>query len=323
MQKHILVTGGCGFIGYNLCKKLLEDGHMVTCFDNLSTGTETNLRELICYHDFLFERLDVSKPIKPKKIERLEHIDEIYHLACPASPSKYQSNPMKTIKTCINGSINVLKICKKYKCKLLFTSTSEIYGDPTISPQPETYWGNVNCIGKRSCYDESKRMCETIIYEYRKKHDLDLKVVRIFNTYGPYMDLNDGRVITNYVNCALNDKPITIYGDGNQTRSFCYVDDMVDALMKMMESSEQGPINLGHPDNELTMNKLADIFDELLNKKHQRIYLPLPSDDPKQRKPDITLAKTKLNWYPTTDIRTGISKLIEYVKENNESQIYE
>jgi UDP-glucuronate decarboxylase len=303
--KVILVTGGAGFIGSNLCAELVKDkNNMVICLDNLYSGLEDNIKNLLVFDNFIFMNHDIkNKMFFPK-------IDLIYHLACPASPPFYQKKGMKTIKTCILGMLNILKLCKVHKCKMLFTSTSEIYGDPLEHPQKETYWGNVNSIGERSCYDESKRICETMIYEYTKKYNLNLKIVRIFNTYGPNMRLDDGRVITNFIKCIINKKPITVYGNGEQTRSFCYIDDMVDGLIKMMESNELGPINLGNPYCEFTMNKLVNLFEKILEYKLDVVNCELPKDDPKQRKPDISLAKEKLFWEPKIDIETGIRKIL-------------
>ncbi|XWV24596.1 NAD-dependent dehydratase [Tupanvirus deep ocean] len=317
VNKTILVTGGCGFIGSNLCKELTKNKeNFVICIDNMYSGTYQNIFDLVTLDNFVFKKHDVTKPMVSLLETILKNnngslrLDEIYHLACPASPVFYQNDPTKTIKTCLHGMFNIIKLCKKYKCKMLFTSTSEVYGDPLEHPQKETYWGNVNCVGIRSNYDESKRMCETIIYEYRNKYDLDLKIVRIFNTYGPKMRLDDGRVITNFLRCIKENKPITIYGDGNQTRSFCYVDDMVDGLIKMMASTEEGPINLGNPYCEFNMNQLLEVFEKVLNRPLLTTYKPLPLDDPKQRKPDISLANSKLGWNPSVTLYDGIKKMI-------------
>jgi UDP-glucuronate decarboxylase len=300
--KIVLITGGAGFIGSNLCERLIKDGNKVICVDNLSTGKLDNIKNLIEHPNFIFKQHDVTKALF------IPRVDEIYHLACPASPPQYQSNPLKTIKTSIKGLWNVLKICKQQRCKLLFTSTSEIYGDPLVHPQTEEYWGNVNTIGTRSCYDESKRLSETIIYEYRKKHKLDLKIVRIFNTYGPKMDLNDGRIITNVIRAGLNNLPLTINGTGEQTRSFCYVDDMIEGLVKMMESKEEGPINLGNPNCEFKINTLVNLYEKIYGKKLQIHYEFYDKDDPKQRKPDITKAKERLEWEPNIDLENGLKK---------------
>jgi UDP-glucuronate decarboxylase len=303
-----LVTGGCGFLGTNLCRKLLIMNHYVICLDNLQTGSILNIQDLLENKNFKFIHTDVINK------QTFEKINYIWHLACPASPPKYQEDGYKTLQTSLLGTINMLELAKHHNAKLLFTSTSEVYGDALISPQDEKYWGNVNPVGPRSCYDEGKRCAETLIYEFRKKkaNINNYKIVRLFNTYGPYMDIEDGRVITNYIKAIINDKPITIYGNGSQTRSFCYVDDMIDGFIKMMFSEEIGPINLGNPNEEFTMIELKSIFNNILKKKHQFINLELPVDDPKQRKPDITLAKTKLNWEPTVSTRIGIEKTLNY-----------
>jgi UDP-glucuronate decarboxylase len=304
-KKVILVTGGCGFIGSNLCHKLVNDNNnFIICLDNLSSGLESNIKDLFKLDNFIFMNHDVKNKMFFSKL------DEIYHLACPASPPFYQKNPIKTIKTCVLGMLNILKLCKIHKCKLLFSSTSEIYGDPLEHPQKESYWGNVNPVGIRSNYDESKRMCETMIYEYRKKYNLNLKIVRIFNTYGPRMRLDDGRVITNFIKSINDNNPLTIYGDGNQTRSFCYIDDLLDGFNIIMNSQELGPINLGNP-SEFTINELVTIFETIYNKKLLIEYIQLPLDDPKQRKPDITKAK-QLNWEPKIKLIDGIQKMINY-----------
>jgi UDP-glucuronate decarboxylase len=300
--KIVLITGGAGFIGSNLCHRMIQDGHKVICIDNLSTGRLGNIQDLMNHPNFVFKKHDITKTLF------IPRVDEIYHLACPASPPQYQKEPLKTIKTSIKGIWNVLKICKQQRCKLLFTSTSEIYGDPLEHPQKEEYWGNVNPIGTRSCYDESKRLSETIIYEYRKKHKLDLKIVRIFNTYGPNMDLNDGRIITNVIRAGLQGLPLTINGNGNQTRSFCYVDDMVEGLVRMMGSKEEGPINLGNPKCEFTINELVRLYEEISGKKLEIKYELYDNDDPKQRKPDISKAKERLGWEPKIDLENGLKK---------------
>jgi UDP-glucuronate decarboxylase len=308
-KKIILVSGGAGFIGSNLCRKLVKDtNNMVICLDNLYSGLYENIQDLIDKPNFLFMKHDVkNKMFFPK-------LNLIYHLACPASPPFYQKEGIKTLKTSILGMMNILKLCKIHKCKMLFTSTSEIYGDPLEHPQKETYWGNVNPIGERSMYDEGKRVSETLVYEYRKKYNLDLKIVRIFNTYGPGMRLDDGRVITNYIKCIKDNKPITVYGDGNQTRSFCYIDDMINGLEKMMESNEKGPINLGNPYCEFTMNELVNVFEKVLGYDLNKEFKELPKDDPKQRKPDIKLAKDKLGWEPNIILEEGIRKMMKYYK---------
>jgi UDP-glucuronate decarboxylase len=302
--KIILITGGAGFIGSHLCHRMIQDGHKVICVDNLSTGNMKNIEDLMGHSNFVFKKHDITKTLF------IPRVDEIYHLACPASPPQYQKNALKTIKTSIKGMWNVLKICKQQRCKLLFTSTSEIYGDPLEHPQKEEYWGNVNPLGTRSCYDESKRLSETIIYEYRKKHKLDLKIVRIFNTYGPRMDLDDGRIITNVIRAGLQGLPLTVNGNGNQTRSFCYVDDMVEGLVKMMGSEEAGPINLGNPECEFTINELVRLYEDISGKKLEIKYELYDKDDPKQRKPDIRKAKEKLGWDVKIGLREGLSKMI-------------
>jgi len=309
-KKISLVTGGAGFLGTNLCVRLLEMGHRVICFDNFSTGSISNIEKLMDNPFFILINGDVVDKHSFSKL------DYIWHMACPASPPKYQSNGYKTLLTSLVGTMNMLELALTHKCKLLFTSTSEIYGDPLVTPQSETYWGNVNPVGPRSCYDEGKRCSETLIYEFRKLHPEiknNLKIVRIFNTYGPYMDINDGRVITNFIKNIIDNKPITIYGDGTQTRSFCFVDDMIDGFVKMMLSNEVGPINLGNPHHEFTMNELKECFCEILGlSDYPSITLPLPENDPKQRCPDIRLAKSKLDWSPKIDIKDGIKKTLEY-----------
>lgn len=259
---------------------------------------------------YIFFRLDVASTLPSYFFDYPIH--EIYHLACPASPPRYQKDPLKTIETCIDGTRNILRLCLFHKCKMLFSSTSEVYGDPVITPQSESYWGYVNPIGIRSCYDESKRMCETIIYEFRKKWMVDIKIIRIFNTYGPRMDLEDGRVLTNFIHSSIGDDPITIYGDGSQTRSFCYISDLIEGMIKMMDSSEAGPINLGNPFCEYSILAIAELIKEVSGKDIKMEYLPLPSDDPKQRCPDIELAKTKLDWIPKVDFKEGIKKMFSY-----------
>ena len=304
-----LVTGGAGFLGSNLCERLLSDGHIVICLDNLQTGNNKNIEKYLENPDFLFKFADITNK------QYFPHIDFIWHLACPASPPKYQADGYKTLQTSILGTMNVLELARVHNCPLLFSSTSEIYGDPLEHPQRETYWGNVNPVGPRSCYDEGKRCAETLIYEYRKKHSQlvdKLKIVRIFNTYGPKMDIDDGRVITNYIKCYLEGKPITIYGDGSQTRSFCFVDDMIDGFIKMMNSKEVGPINLGNPNTEFTMIQLKEELENISNSTLETIHLPLPENDPKHRKPDITLAKEKLGWFPNTILSEGLKYTLEY-----------
>jgi len=307
-MKKILVTGGSGFIGNHLCRKLLYDGNYVICLDNNFTGLIQNIADLKANPNFEFIRHDITFPIY---IE----VDEIYHLACPASPRAYQFNGIKTIKTNILGTIHALGIAKRTGAKILLTSTSEIYGDPTESPQKEEYWGHVNPIGIRSCYDEGKRVAETLMMEYYRNHNVDIRIARIFNTYGPYMDPQDGRVVSNFINQCLKNQDITIYGDGSQTRSFCYVRDMVDGLIKLMETPNiTGPINLGNPD-ERTIKQLAKKIKELISESSSKIiYKELPSDDPKKRKPDITKAREILGWSPSVEIDNGLKTTIDYFK---------
>jgi len=301
----ILVTGGTGFIGSNLCKKLLEMGNYVICLDNNFTGSINNILDLKNNPNFEFIRHDITLPIY------LE-VDQIYHLACPASPKAYQYNPIKTVKTNILGTLNALGIAKRTKSRILLTSTSEVYGDPEISPQVEEYWGNVNPIGIRSCYDEGKRLAETLMMEYHRSHNLEIRIARIFNTYGINMQPDDGRVVSNFINQCLSEEDITIYGDGSQTRSFCYIDDMVNGLIKLMNNNiSNGPINLGNP-NEITIKDLALKIKEKTESNSKIIFKEIPSDDPKKRKPDITKAKNILKWDPEVDLELGLEKTIEY-----------
>jgi len=304
-SKTILVTGGAGFIGSHLCKKLLNDNHKVICLDNLFTGTLKNIEEFENNNNFEFVNQDITKPYYR------DNIDEIYNLACPASPIHYQSNPIKTVKTCTIGVINMLGLAKKNKAKILQASTSEVYGDPEIHPQKEDYNGNVNTLGFRSCYDEGKRCAETLFMDYKREHSLNIKIVRIFNTYGPNMTKNDGRVVSNFIIQALDGKDITVYGDGSQTRSFQFVDDLVKGLLKMMNSDFAGPVNLGNP-VELSMKDLASRVIKLTNSSSKIIYKKLPDDDPKRRRPDISLASSKLGWNPVIDLETGLQKTINY-----------
>jgi UDP-glucuronate decarboxylase len=299
--KTILITGGAGFLGRHLCKKLLENiDNNIICVDNMITGKESNIEEFKSNDRFEFINHDIIKEIN------FTNIDEIYNLASLASPDKYRKYPIETIMVNFIGTKNMLDLAKKHNAKILLTSTSEIYGDPLIHPQPEEYYGNVNTIGERSCYDESKRLAETIMYEYRKLYNLDTKIVRIFNTYGPYMDEKDGRVITNFIYKIKNNKSIEIYGDGNQTRSFCYVDDMIDGLIKMMNSIESGPINLGNPNCEFTLNELVHLLEKINNKKFDVKYLEKTENDPKCRKPIIDKAIEKLKWYPKINLEDGL-----------------
>ena len=311
-QKNILVTGGAGFIGSHLCKALIDIGHNVICLDNLFTGT-TDISDLLDNPNFEFVNHDITEPYFRR------NIDEIYNLACPASPIHYQDNPIKTVKTCTIGVINVLGLAKKNNAKILQASTSEVYGDPEVHPQFEKYNGNVNPIGPRSCYDEGKRCSETLFMDYHREHNLRIKIIRIFNTYGPNMANNDGRVISNFILQAITGKKITINGAGTQTRSFQYIDDLISGMLKMMNSDDNfiGPVNIGNP-IEISMNKLASLILELSNSKSKIIYRDLPEDDPKRRNPDISLAKEKLNWKPILELEGGLMKTIEYFKKINE-----
>ena len=306
MSKRILVTGGSGFLGSHLCKKLLNEGHEVICVDNLFTGQKRNVVELFDNPYFEFIRHDVCFPLY------LE-VDQIYNLACPASPIHYQHDPVQTTKTSVHGAINMLGLAKRLRIPIFQASTSEVYGDPSVHPQNETYWGNVNPIGPRSCYDEGKRCAETLFFDYHRQHNLSIKVARIFNTYGPNMHPNDGRVVSNFIIQALKNEDITIYGDGKQTRSFCYVDDLIDGFVKFMNSPKAvaGPINLGNP-VEFTMLELAENVIELTNAKSKLIFKPLPDDDPKQRQPDISKAKELLKWKPKVQLNDGLAKTITF-----------
>jgi UDP-glucuronate decarboxylase len=304
--KRILVTGGAGFIGSHLCARLLEQGHDVLCVDNLYTGTRENIKELLGHQRFELLRHDVTFPLYVE-------VDEIYNLACPASPIHYQFDPVQTTKTSVHGAINMLGLAKRVRAKILQASTSEVYGDPHMHPQTEEYWGNVNPIGIRSCYDEGKRCAETLFFDYYRQHKLRVKVARIFNTYGPNMHPNDGRVVSNFIMQALVDQPITIYGQGEQTRSFCYVDDLVEGLIRLMNSAEEvtGPINLGNP-GEFTIRQLAELVIEMTGSKSKLVFQDLPQDDPKQRKPDIGKAQGLLGWEPVVNLREGLVKTIAY-----------
>ncbi|MCI5150444.1 MAG: SDR family oxidoreductase [Candidatus Electrothrix sp. MAN1_4] len=306
MKKHILVTGGAGFLGSHLCERLLNDGHEVLCVDNCFTGSKENINHLIKEVRFEFIRHDITFPLYAE-------VDEIYNLACPASPVHYQHDPVQTTKTTVHGAINMLGLAKRIQAKILQASTSEVYGNPFVHPQPETYWGNVNPIGIRSCYDEGKRCAETLFFDYRRQHNLNIKVARIFNTYGPRMHPNDGRVVSNFIVQALHNKPITVYGDGSQTRSFCYLDDMIDAFILLMNTGDDftGPVNLGNP-GEFTILELAEHILEMTGSKSEILFQPLPHDDPQQRKPDISLAKKELGWEPKVKLKEGIAKTIEY-----------
>lgn len=308
MKKRVLVTGGAGFLGSHLCEKLLQEGNEVVCLDNYFTGQKQNVVNLLSNPYFELIRHDI---IMPFYIE----VDEIYNLACPASPVHYQHNPIKTIKTSVMGAINMLGLAKRIKAKVLQASTSEVYGDPDVHPQNEEYWGNVNPIGERSCYDEGKRCAESLFVNYHKQNDVKIKIARIFNTYGPKMHPNDGRVVSNFIVQALQNKDITIFGDGTQTRSFCYVDDLLDGLVKLMASPDEisNPINLGNP-VEFSMNELASLVLKLTNSKSKIVYLPLPADDPLQRRPNIEKAKEILNWEPKIVLEEGLKETIKYFK---------
>jgi UDP-glucuronate decarboxylase len=307
-RKRILVTGGAGFLGSHLIDRLLEAGHEVLCADNLFTGTKRNIDHLHNHSRFEFLRHDITFPL-------FVEVDEIYNLACPASPIHYQHDPVQTTKTSVHGAINMLGLAKRLKCRIFQASTSEVYGDPSVHPQDESYWGNVNPIGPRSCYDEGKRCAETLFFDYHRQHGLEVKVARIFNTYGPRMHPRDGRVVSNFIVQALKGKPITIYGDGSQTRSFCYVDDLIEGFIRLMDSPADftGPVNLGNP-GEFTIRELAEMILRLTRSKSKLEFCPLPADDPKQRRPDITLAKTRLDWSPTATLDTGLPTTIEYFK---------
>jgi UDP-glucuronate decarboxylase len=305
-RKSILVTGGAGFLGSHLCDRLLADGHDVVCVDNFFTGTKPNIDHLIGRKRFELIRHDVTFPLY---IE----VDEIYNLACPASPIHYQHDPVQTTKTSVHGAINMLGLAKRLKCRIFQASTSEVYGDPTVHPQTERYWGNVNPIGPRSCYDEGKRCAETLFFDYNRQHKLEIKVARIFNTYGPRMHPNDGRVVSNFVVQALKGKPISIYGDGSQTRSFCYVDDLIEGFVRLMDSPPEvtGPINLGNP-GEFTIRELAETVIEMTGSRSKLSFELLPTDDPKQRQPDIARAKEQLDWQPKVSLRDGLKPTIAY-----------
>lgn len=309
LRRRVLVTGGAGFLGSHLCDRLVAEKCDVLCVDNFYTGSKRNIAQLLGNTYFELVRHDITFPLY------LE-VDEIYNLACPASPIHYQEDPVQTTKVNVHGSINMLGLAKRIKAKILQASTSEVYGDPTVHPQPETYYGNVNCIGPRSCYDEGKRCAETLFFDYHRQHKLKIKVARIFNTYGPRMHLNDGRVISNFIVQALREEPLTIYGDGKQTRSFCYVDDLIEGLIRLMRSADDvtGPINLGKP-GEFTILELAEKIIDLTNSASDIIFKPMPVDDPMQRKPDITLARNHLHWEPEIALEEGLKKTIAYFEE--------
>jgi UDP-glucuronate decarboxylase len=309
MRKRVMITGGAGFLGSHLADRLLEAGHEVLCVDNLFTGTKDNVAHLHGNPSFEFMRHDVTFPL-------FVEVDEIYNLACPASPIHYQHDPVQTTKTSVHGAINMLGLAKRLGCKILQASTSEVYGDPAVHPQPEEYWGHVNPIGPRSCYDEGKRCAETLFFDYHRQNQVPIKVARIFNTYGPRMHPADGRVVSNFIMQALRGESITIYGDGSQTRSFCYVDDLVRGLMSLMDSGPDitGPINIGNP-NEFTVRELAEKVIELTGSSSKIIQEPLPQDDPRQRQPDITKAKRDLSWEPTVQLEQGLTKTIDYFRK--------
>jgi UDP-glucuronate decarboxylase len=304
--KRILVTGGAGFLGSHLCDRLLEQGHDVLCVDNFFTGTKRNVEHLLGHPRFELMRHDVTFPLYVE-------VDQIYNLACPASPIHYQHDPVQTTKTSVHGAINMLGLAKRVRARIFQASTSEVYGDPSVHPQMEAYWGNVNPIGPRSCYDEGKRCAETLFFDYHRQHKLDIKVARIFNTYGPRMHPNDGRVVSNFIVQALKGEDITLYGEGNQTRSFCYVDDLIDGFLRLMDSGTDcpGPMNLGNP-NEFTIRELAQLVLELTGSKSRLIKQPLPVDDPMQRQPDIRLARQRLQWEPRVELREGLHRTIAY-----------
>ena len=305
-MKKILITGGAGFVGSNLCSRLVNENNFVICVDNLDTGKISNIQNLLKNDNFKFFNHDIVKVF-----DYNEKIDEIYNLACPASPPSYQRDPIQTLKTCTIGTINILELALRNRSKVLQASTSEIYGDPLTHPQNENYWGNVNPIGIRSCYDEGKRCSETLFMDYNRKFKLETKIVRIFNTYGKNMDKNDGRVISNFINQAIKNNELTIYGDGSQTRSFLFIDDLIDGLLLSMRNNYFSPINLGNP-NEISMNDLADLILRLTKSSSEKVFLPLPFDDPKRRKPDISLANKILSWKPSTDLEKGLLKTISF-----------
>jgi len=305
-RKTVLITGGAGFLGSHLCDRLIADGHDVICVDNFFTGSKQNIDHLLGHPRFELIRHDVTFPLYVE-------VDQIYNLACPASPIHYQHDPVQTTKTSVHGAINMLGLAKRLKCRIFQASTSEVYGDPSIHPQTESYWGNVNPIGSRSCYDEGKRCAETLFFDYYRQHKLEIKVARIFNTYGPRMHPNDGRVVSNFIVQALKGDDITIYGDGGQTRSFCYVDDLIEGFVRLMNSPAEltGPINLGNP-GEFSMRELAELILETTGSRSKVMFLPLPQDDPRQRQPDIALAKQRLGWAPIVPLRDGLKRTVAY-----------
>lgn len=308
MSQPILITGGAGFLGSNLCDRLIDDGHEILCIDNFYTGSKENIRHLIDHNRFELIRHDVWLPLYVE-------VDRIYNLACPASPIHYQNDPIATTKTAVLGAINMLGLAKRRKARILQASTSEVYGDPQVHPQPESYWGHVNTIGPRACYDEGKRCAETLFFDYYRQSGVDIRIIRIFNTYGPRMHPNDGRVVSNFIVQALKGEPITLYGDGMQTRSFCYVDDLIDGMVRMMnQNSDIGPFNLGNP-TEFTICELAEQILRLTGSKSPIVFRPLPQDDPTQRRPDITKARTTLGWVPKVTLEDGLKETIAYFKK--------
>ncbi len=320
-SKRILVTGGAGFVGSNLCEHLLREGHRVVCLDNLYTGSLDNIKEFLNNEAFEFQQMDILEKVEVEKLKSLD-IDEIYHLACPASPVHYQRDAIYTTRVCVEGTINMLELARHFNCPILFSSTSEVYGDPLVHPQTEDYHGNVNPIGVRSCYDEGKRCAESLCMDYHRQHGVKVKIIRIFNTYGPKMAINDGRVVSNFIVQALRNEPITVYGDGSQTRSFMYIDDLLEGMVRMMDTGDEvtGPVNIGNPE-ETTIRLLADCILEEVNSYSENDYLVLPSDDPKVRCPDITLAQVLFNpWTPRVGLREGLKLTIEYFykKLNNQ-----
>lgn len=306
LKQTVLVTGGAGFLGSHLCEKLLELDYQVMCVDNFFTGNKQNIVHLLDHPFFEVVRHDITFPLYAE-------VDQIYNLACPASPVHYRRDPVQTTKTTVHGAINMLGLAKRLKARILQASTSEVYGDPEVHPQTEDYWGNVNPIGERSCYDEGKRCAETLFFDYYRQHALQIKVIRIFNTYGPRMHPYDGRVVSNFILQALQNRPITLYGDGSQTRSFCYVSDLIEGMIKMMHSPDEvtGPVNLGNP-GEFTVRELAEMILDITGSRSELVHEPLPSDDPVRRKPDITRAKNQLDWQPTVPLRQGLTRTIEY-----------
>ena len=306
--QRVLVTGGAGFLGSHLCDRLIADGHDVICADNFYTGTKANISHLLGNPRFELMRHDVTFPLYVE-------VDRIYNLACPASPIHYQRDPVQTTKTSVHGAINMLGLAKRLHARILQASTSEVYGDPEVHPQTEAYWGRVNPIGTRACYDEGKRCAETLFFDYHRQHQLDIKVMRIFNTYGPRMQPDDGRVVSNFIVQALKGEPLTIYGDGTQTRSFCYVDDLIEGMVRLMETGPDfpGPVNVGNP-GEFTMRELAEVVIRLTGSRSELVFMPIPADDPRQRRPDIALAREKLGWAPTVDLEAGMTRTIAYFR---------